>query len=592
MSQKAQPVLNVSNRNFYLLLSLAVGVYLFNLLVDVMQVDAAQYAVMSWEMLTTHGFLKLHCLGGDYLDKPPLIFWLSSLSFSVFGVNNFAYKLPSFLFALLAIFSTYRFAKLYYDEKTSRMAAIMLATSEAMFLLTNDVRTDTLLMGSVIFSIWQWAVFFEEGKTINLLWGSVGVALGLLAKGPIGLVATGAALLPQLILKGAWKKLFDLRLFIGAIIITATLTPMCIGLYQQFGIAGLKFYFWTQSFGRVTGASEWNNHPDLFFLLHTTAWAFLPWSLFLFLGWVGGIIKLVSEKFKLAWGREIISISGFTLVFFMLSLSKYQLPHYLFVVYPLAAIMAANGFLTLSNWPKARPWLTALQLVMLVGLPLVSILLQFALKGFDLISMACLVLLYPMAIWAAVKVEGGVKTFYTITRFLSYRFYRFYHYVFGGKSDAQLTVVFALDVAYKKLFFASALVFITFNFLLGAFYFPAILKYQPQNDFGRYAQVHERAGSFVCYNTVADFALTYYAQQKPEMIWSKEDFKKKLLEKRSLLVYASSSAVRQLDEEHFHYATIEQRESFPVSKLNLKFLNPATRDSVCDKVYLLEVKLP
>ena len=582
----------MSNRNFYLLLSLALAVYLFNLFIDVMQVDAAQYAVMSWEMLTTHSFLKLHCLGGDYLDKPPLIFWLSSLSFSVLGVNNFAYKLPSFLFALLAIFSTHRFARLYYDEKTSRMAAIMLATTQAMFLLTNDVRTDTLLMGSVIFSIWQWAEFFEEGKIVNLLAGSLGVALALLAKGPIGLVATGAAILPQLILKGTWKKLFDLRLLVAVLIIAITLAPMCVGLYQQFGLKGLKFYFWTQSFGRVTGESEWNNHPDLFFLLHTTVWAFLPWSLFLFLGWVGSIIKLVNDKFKLAWTQEIISVSGFTLMFFMLSLSKYQLPHYIFVVYPLAAIMAANGFLALSNWPKARPWLTAMQLAMLVGLPLVSILLQFALKGFDLISIACLVLLYPLAIWAAVKAEGGVKTFYTITRYLSYRFHRFYHYVFGGKSEAELTVAFALDVAYKKLFFASALVFITFNFLLGAFYFPAILKYQPQNDFGRYAKVHECGSRFVCYNTIADFALCYYAQQRPETIWSKEAFKKKLTEKKELLVYASSSALRQLDEEHINYKTIEQRQSYPVSKLTLKFLNPATRDSVCDKVYLLEVKLP
>ena len=152
--------------------------------------------------------------------------------------------------------------------------------------------------------------------------------------------------------------------------------------------------------------------------------------------------------------------------------------------------------------------------------------------------------------------------------------------------------MFALDVVYKKLFFASAVVFITFNFLLGAFYFPAILKYQPQNDFGRYAKAHELDGNFVCYNTVADFALTYYAEQKPEMIWSKEELKKKLSEKRDLLVYASASALRQLDEEHINYKTIEQRESYPVSKLTLKFLNPITRDSVCDKVYLLEVKLP
>jgi 4-amino-4-deoxy-L-arabinose transferase-like glycosyltransferase len=553
-----------------------------------MQIDAAQYATMSWEMLTTHNFLKLYCLGQDYLDKPPLIFWLSSLSFSVLGVNNFAYKLPSFFFALLAIFSTYRLTKTYYDEKTARMAAIMLATSQAMFLITNDVRTDTLLMGAVIFSIWQWAEFFEAGKLHNLLLGSLGVALALLAKGPIGLVATGAALLPHLVLKGKWKKIFDLRLVIGIFVIAALLTPMCMGLYQQFGMKGLKFYFWTQSFGRITGESEWNNHPDTFFLLHTTAWAFLPWSLFLLLGWIGSIIGLIRKKFKVSGGEEIISVSGFTLVLIMLSLSKYQLPHYIFVVYPLAAIMAAKGFLEMAKWPKARPWLTGLQVIMLVALAAVSMLLQYAFKGWEIVSIICLIILFPLSVWVASKAEGGIKTPYIITRYIFYRFKRFYHRIFGGKSEMQLTIAFGLDVIYKKLFFTSALVYIAFNFLLSAFYFPTILKYQPQSDFGSYVREHHC--NFLCYHVVVDFALVFYAQQIPQSVWSKEDFKKVLNEKGDLLVYGSSMAVRALDEEHIRYKIIEQREAYGVSILTLDFLNPATRSSVCDKVYLLEVK--
>jgi hypothetical protein len=47
--------------------------------------------------------------GKDYLDKPPLLFWLSSLSMYVFGINDFAYRLPSILMAIIAIYSTYKF---------------------------------------------------------------------------------------------------------------------------------------------------------------------------------------------------------------------------------------------------------------------------------------------------------------------------------------------------------------------------------------------------------------------------------------------------------------------------------------------------
>ena len=555
-----------------------------------MEIDAAQYAVMSWEMLTTHSFLKLHCLGGNYLDKPPLIFWLSSLSFSVFGFNNVAYKLPSFLFALLSIFSTYRLAKIYYNEKTARMAAVMLATSQALFLITNDVRADTLLMGAVIFSIWQWTEFFEESKTLNLLAGSLGLALALLAKGPIGLVATGASLLPHIILKGTWKKLFDLRIVIVIFIIAAFLTPMCIGLYQQFGMKGLKFYFWTQSFGRITGESEWNNHPDTFFLLHTTAWAFLPWSLFLLLGWVGSIVHLVGKRFLLSWNEEIISVSGFTLVIIMLSLSKYQLPHYIFVVYPLAAIMAARGFLQLAAWPKGRPWLTALQATAMIALIPVSALLQYLLKGTYVVSIICIVVLFPLAIWAAIKMEGGIKTPGVIINYVSYRFKRFYHSIFGGKSEAQLTLAFALDVVYRNIFFTSALMYIVFNFLLSAFYFPAILKYQPQCDYGRYIKAHESNSKFVCYQAVPGFAMVFYAQQRPLYVADRQFFKTTLNQKNNMLVIASPAGVQALNEEHIPYNIIEQRDMYLVAQLSPGFLNPKTRSSVCDKLFLLEVK--
>ena len=80
--------------------------------VDTMDVDASQYAEMSREMMRSGDYLHLYDRGHDYLDKPNFLFWVSAGSMKVFGVNDFAYKLPSILFALLAIFSTYKLAKL------------------------------------------------------------------------------------------------------------------------------------------------------------------------------------------------------------------------------------------------------------------------------------------------------------------------------------------------------------------------------------------------------------------------------------------------------------------------------------------------
>jgi len=149
----------ISRSYYYILFSAATVVYIIGLFVKVMDVDAAQYASISREMLSAHHYLEVFDRGANYLDKPPLLFWLSVLSFKIFGVSTIAYKLPSFLFTLLGVYSTFRLAKYLYDEETGLLAALIVYTCQAFFLFNNDVRTDTLLTAFVIFSSWQLVLF-------------------------------------------------------------------------------------------------------------------------------------------------------------------------------------------------------------------------------------------------------------------------------------------------------------------------------------------------------------------------------------------------------------------------------------------------
>ena len=54
--------------------------------IDIMEIDAAQYASISQEMLQTGDYLQVHHRHADYLDKPPLLFWLTSFSFKLLMV--------------------------------------------------------------------------------------------------------------------------------------------------------------------------------------------------------------------------------------------------------------------------------------------------------------------------------------------------------------------------------------------------------------------------------------------------------------------------------------------------------------------------
>src|ERR1044072_7165232 len=89
--------------------------------VDIMDIDASQYAEISREMARSNDFLHIYDRGYDYVDKPPFLFWVTALSIKAFGATPFAYRLPTILFAFLAIYATYRLTRLLYNESVARI---------------------------------------------------------------------------------------------------------------------------------------------------------------------------------------------------------------------------------------------------------------------------------------------------------------------------------------------------------------------------------------------------------------------------------------------------------------------------------------
>jgi len=134
---------------------------------------------------------------------------------------------------------------------------------------------------------------------------------------------------------------------------------MTYGLYHQFDLhpektaygiespSGVRFFYWTQSFGRITGESEWDNGARYFFFFHSILWDMQPWVLYFILGLVAVIRSYI--KGGASSQKEFITLGGFVLTFAALSLSKYKLPHYIFVTFPFAAIIAEKYLLEIRK---------------------------------------------------------------------------------------------------------------------------------------------------------------------------------------------------------------------------------------------------
>ena len=231
-------------------------VYIIGLIVpDVMEVDAAQYAALSMQMMQTGSYLEVFHLGANYLDKPPLLFWLGATSMKIFGINHFAYRLPTFLISILGVYATFGLGKRLYGKNAGILSALILASSQVFILHNHDVRTDTLLTNFVIIAIWQGVSYLRTNKTSHFIWAFIAVGFAMLSKGPIGAVVPVMALGSHLLFQRDWKNLFNWRWILGIIIVLIILSPMMWGLYTQYdanplavvngrtGVSGLRFFF-------------------------------------------------------------------------------------------------------------------------------------------------------------------------------------------------------------------------------------------------------------------------------------------------------------------------------------------------------------
>jgi 4-amino-4-deoxy-L-arabinose transferase-like glycosyltransferase len=544
----------------WLLLLLVAGVYITGMFVDLMETDAAQYASMSLEMLRTGNYLEIFHRGADYIDKPPLIFWTTALSFKLFGVSNFTYKLPSVLFTLLGLLSTYHFTRMHYGKLAGYLATLVLASCHAWFQINQDVRTDTILAACTIFSIWQLAVFERGTKLINLIFASIGIAGAMLTKGPIGLMVPALALSTDLILKRKWSSFFRWQWLLAGVIVAACLAPMLYGLWLQFDAtggketyngyidSGIRFYFWTQSFGRITGESTWQNNTGPFFFVHTFLWAFLPWSLLGVAAIGKKIWDIIKKGFRISLMQEGFTVGGILLPFLAFSLSRYKLPHYIFVLFPLVATLAAaliadvaagrNRFFKAFRVTQS---VVAVLLLVLTGL----IVLYF----------------FPIErIWPAVTaLVGAVAVLYSI-------FYSRTH--------------------VRQLLLPSLLSIITLNFVLNSHFYPELLKFESGNAAGKIART--LGIPLVGYKHLP-YAIDYYYRDAVPLLTNPSEVKA-FPQPTEILIYTDEKGLRELQLDNIQVLSDSVLNHYHVSTLSAKFLLPARRSSALTPMHLIRVR--
>lgn len=550
----------IPERRYWLLLSLSVLVYIAGLFVTLFENDSAQFAVMAMRMVQENDFINLIKDSQDYLDKPHLHFWLAALSFKIFGIHDWAYRIPGLIFTLIAAYSTYGLGRLLYNNEIGKLAALIFMSCQTIVLSTIDVRTDAVLTGSVILAIWQLAVYLQNSHLRALLIGAFATGLAFSTKGQIGLLVIGIPLLCHVIYQGYWNRVFHPKVLLAVLVFGLTISPMLYAYYQQFDMhpekvirglsdrSGIRFIFWEQSFERLSGEGVGKNSSDYFFFFHTLLWVLIPWTFLSLFGLITYIKTAWKSRLQKTNSLEILTLGGILIVFLIISFAQFKLPHYLNVLMPLFAVITSAYIVGLYKDQKRK------QIRINLGL-------QFFILG----------LFFLTAI---------------LICFVVFKFEHWYWYV--------ILFILLLPMAFfclerndytLRLITISVVGSVMFNLVMNIHFYPSLLKFQGGSTMATWVKENDMDTSRIFKaSTRHTWAMDFYLQD-PLLRMNAEQMRAA----RDIWIYADDRELSAMREEGIRWDKQQTVDQFRITRLQAKFLKPATRMQVVRNMYLVHL---
>lgn len=265
---------------YFFLLLLSAYLYLIgNPLLSVTDTAEANYALTSKEMVLSGDWLSPQIYGHYWYDKPIFYYWALSLSFAVFGFNEWAARFPSAVFGCVNVLFMFWFARRVYGKKTAWASSLILGFSLEFWLLSKAVITDATLF----FFMSAAVAFFYLGYSEDRRWYwlcYVFAGLAVLTKGPIGVLLPGFSCLLFLLWKKDLREMAHVHFFRGMLLFLLIGGSWYFFMYRVHGADFLVNFFGVHNFLRATVPEHARQDKWWFYLMMFFA-GFAPWS-FLF----------------------------------------------------------------------------------------------------------------------------------------------------------------------------------------------------------------------------------------------------------------------------------------------------------------------
>lgn len=355
--------------------------------------DAHLYAEIANNIYLSHDFINLTHNGAAWLDKPHFPFWITAISYFIFGPSTFAYMLPGFIFYMLGGLYTYKLSKKLFEQESIALFSVIVYLTSLRLMISGslDIRAEAFLLGEITTACYYWLMYYEKTTIRSLLLGAFFTALALMTKGLFTLVTVFSGVLCLGIYQKNWKQFITLKWISAGILTLILIGPEIVSLYLQFDnnpevivrgqshVSGVRWFFIESQLGRFfsTGAIQKGNYhlKHFFYFFHTMLWSFLPWSV-IFIAAIINLIRKFSHFNSHIKTALVFLMGSFFPTFIMFSLTSFQLDYYINIIFPFSAIIVSFFIIHCSQLIDKpclyiQRFINLLMLMLIISLPII-----------------------------------------------------------------------------------------------------------------------------------------------------------------------------------------------------------------------------
>jgi 4-amino-4-deoxy-L-arabinose transferase-like glycosyltransferase len=304
--------------------------------------DEPRYAQVAREMLARHDWITPTLGGKPWLEKPPLFYWQAMLAYSIFGVSDWAARLPSAVDATLMVVAIYLFLT-RFRPGVQLDGALMAASAAGVVGFARAASTDMPMAAMFTTALLAWYAWHESGTKDYLALFYAFLALAALAKGPV------APLLAAGIIGIFALAKHDHRLVVRTLWIPGMLLFCAIALpwYIAVQVKDPEFFhvfIFQQNLARF-GTNLYHHKEPFWYYVPIVLVGLIPWTVFMAVSLAETIRVWWVERRKMLESED--ALNAFLVIWLAVpiaffSVSQSKLPGYIVPALPAGTLLLAE----------------------------------------------------------------------------------------------------------------------------------------------------------------------------------------------------------------------------------------------------------